>query len=76
MERDEERPGLSIDLNSTIVAVQSTFVPREFYLLRSLIISNIGLHAKRPLNVQVVLVQLQQEDDQHEERVDHEEGKH
>lgn len=44
--------------------------------MRRFVVSNVGAHAKGPLDVQIVLVQLQQEDNQHEQGVDHEEGKH
>lgn len=46
------------------------------YLLCGFIVSNICFDAEWPLDVDVVLVQLQQEHDQHEESVYHEERKH
>lgn len=46
------------------------------YLLRRFVVGDVRSHAQRPFDVDVVLVQLQQEHNQHKQRVDHEERKH
>lgn len=46
------------------------------YLLRGFVVCDVCLHTQRPLDVQIVLVQLQKEHNQHEQSVHHEEGKH
>ena len=46
------------------------------YLLGGLVVGDIGLDTQWPFEMQIVLVQLQQEDDQHKESVNHEECKH
>lgn len=46
------------------------------YLLRAVIVGNIGLDTKGPFNMQLVFVQLHQEYDQDEKGVHHKEGKY
>lgn len=46
------------------------------YLLGGLVVGDVSAHAKGPLDMDVVLVQLQQEHDQHEQGVYHEEREH
>lgn len=50
--------------------------PEKGYLLRGFIVSNICFDAEWPFNVYIILVQLQQKHNQHEEGVHHEERKH
>lgn len=46
------------------------------YLLGGLVVGDVRPHSEGPLHVDVVLVQLQQEHDQHEQCIDHEEREH
>lgn len=47
----------------------------EPYLLRCLVIRNVSLDPQGPLYVQEVLIELQQEHDQHKDSIHHEESK-
>ena len=49
--------------------------PLNIYLLRGFVIGYVGAHSKRPFYMNIVLVQLQQKHNQHEQGINHEKGK-